>query len=186
MECTYSLTCAANVSDETLENCARLFSEHYGVWGKRSPYHGRRVRMTRKRLVEEYLFSEDCFVVTAHMDGELIGHILARRFPYERIHGQSRFFSGMYPDNANDIDRFILGTVVWITQLVVNSEFRGRRVATKLMQMAFNPESDVACGMVTSHPHAVRALERAFSMKVDPVVIMTSDVDKMLEESHVP
>jgi hypothetical protein len=55
----------------------------------------------------------------------------------------------------------VQGTVSWITQLVVHSEYRQRGVAKKLCRMAWAVDHYYAAGLVTSHPYAVRAMERA-------------------------
>jgi Acetyltransferase (GNAT) family len=184
MDCTYALVHAMNVTNDTIAECAKNFSQHYGVWGNVSPYKGEPVKLTQQRLRNEYLFSEDAFIITAKIGDRLVGHILACRFVYESLHGTSKLLNKIsnYYSNTNNS----IGTVIWITQLVVHTEFRNKRIATRLIQLAFNPERDVVCGLVSSHPHAVRAFERATNMKVDPVVIATCDVKSLLEKSRVP
>ncbi|GJQ81194.1 hypothetical protein Trydic_g23363 [Trypoxylus dichotomus] len=56
-----------------------------------------------------------------------------------------------------------LGNVCWITQLVVCREFRRKGIATKLIKVAFDSDYFPVCGLVTSHPYTIRALEKATS-----------------------
>lgn len=54
------------------------------------------------------------------------------------------------------------GAVSWITQLVVSVNYRSHGIAGRLCRLGWaSCKNDFACGLVTSHPHAVRALERA-------------------------
>jgi hypothetical protein len=69
------------------------------------------------------------------LEGILVGYAYQCRFPFHAGFGS------------------------WITQLVVHSEFRHRGIAKKLISMAWD-EKCVAWGIVTSHPFAVRALEK--------------------------
>ena len=78
----------------------------------------------------------------ASIGDEIIGHAFATTFNYPNY-----------------------GNVTWITQLVVSSSYRRNGIATRLCRLAWATKEpsaeDFACGLVTSHPHAVRALERA-------------------------
>lgn len=60
--------------------------------------------------------------------------------------------------------------VVWITQLVVHSDHRGKQIAQTLLHSALGTECDCA-GLVSSHPHAVLALEKAMGAKCCPIMI---------------
>lgn len=132
---------ASRVTNEQLEQCATLFSCQYGVWASSAPpptRPGARVRTTAARLKEEHLFDDQCWLLLASLDNTTIGHACVRRY--------------MIPDK---------GLVSWVTQLVVDAEYRSCGVAKKLCRMAWAVERFFAAGLVTSHPHAVRALERA-------------------------
>jgi hypothetical protein len=63
------------------------------------------------------------------------------------------------------------GAVSWITQLVVHSDFRSHGVASKLCQMAWDVSAVDGCGIVTSHPYAIRALEKATRRSCRPGMI---------------
>jgi len=130
-----------------LEECSALFSAHYGVWGARGPRPGKHVALTPARLREACLFDDQCGVVLCRANGSggmLLGHALFRRFTVDAIvHGAA-----------------LRGPGVWITQLVVAEGARGQRLAsTMLLQLC--TRDVVAMGLLSSHPHAVRALAHA-------------------------
>ena len=136
----FSVRGASAVSPGQLEACARLFSENYGVWGKGAPQKllGSRVRLSANKLMEQYLFDDSCCLATATtLDGNIVGHAFATKFCYEDV-----CFS-------------------WITQLVVASQFRNQGIASKLCQLSWDVDAVAGCGIVTSHPHAIKALEKA-------------------------
>ncbi|CAF1465783.1 unnamed protein product [Rotaria sp. Silwood1] len=141
------------LTDQILEKCSNLFNKNYGIWSDDAPVHsnnklqaGTPVKLGVKRLREMMLFNDACFLVTAEIRSfdtnqfELIGHAFCTWTKYDRLNGN----------------------VVWITQLVVSSSYRGQGVAGTLLSMAKNSIEDVvATGLDTSHPHAVIALRNA-------------------------
>lgn len=145
----YTRTPASDVSDMQLEACAQLFSNHYGVWGQGSGREpGSRVRLSAPRLKAQCLFNEACFLCTASVGGTLVGHAFVTNFPYNS------------------------SSVSWITQLCVHNDYRGRHIASQLCRMAWDVSSEFACGLASSHPYAVRALERATQRRCNPTMIM--------------
>jgi hypothetical protein len=107
------------------------------------------------------LFDESCSLTTATHGSTLVGHVLSAKFQYRE------------------------GTVSWITQLVVHSSYRSQGIASTLCRMAWDIQADFACGLVTSHPHAVRALERATQRRCDPAVIQ-QHAEGLIEASGIP
>ena len=104
--------------------------------------------MSAGALRTQLLFDEArCFLATAKtVDQTLVGHAFAVRFPYPPLGGGE--------------------VVCWVTQLVVDAAFRSRGVATGLCRALLKlpdpfDQPFFACGIASSHPHAVRALERA-------------------------
>lgn len=77
------------------------------------------------------------------------------------------------------------GKVSWITQLVVHSDYRHRGVAKKLCRMAWAVEQCYAVGLVTSHPYAVRALERATQRMCNRATIMPV-ARELLSHCNIP
>lgn len=141
---TYALQDREHLDHALVEECAQLFSNHYGVWSARAGAGraGQRVRFSSERFRRELLFSRACALVTARAeDGLLVGHAAFCRFAFD---GNKQ--------------------AVWITQLVVHSECRNRGVARTLLAAAYRT-GDAAVGLISSHPHAVRALERATNRK---------------------
>ncbi len=136
------------VTPEELQECAALFSANYGVWGARGARPGHRVALTPARLRAACLFDDQCGVVLCRAatgsGGALLGHALFRRFTADAaLRGAA-----------------LRGPAVWVTQLVVAEQARGQRLAsTMLLQLC--TRDVVAMGLLSSHPHAVRALAHA-------------------------
>ena len=136
-----------SISNAILSQCATLFGEHYGVWGANGYKPGERVKLGRHRLKSQWLFDKNCFVVLARKQtGELVGHAFVCRFLWGA------------------------GFASWITQLVVAANERRQGIASTLCNMAYHPH-DLASGLVSSHPFAVRALERARDRRCSPSLI---------------
>jgi hypothetical protein len=136
----YSVLPRSEIPDDQLLACSRLFNGHYGCWRTTL----KPVLLSAERLKHDYLFDGNCAVVLAHEGTQLVGHALFCRFDFEPLSE----------------------TVCWITQLVVDAGHRGNRIASSLLLKALHP-GDVVVALVTSHPHAVRALERAARQKCD-------------------
>jgi GNAT superfamily N-acetyltransferase len=157
------------VSAQVLQECAELFSDHYGVWGTNSVglHEGSRIRMSPGFLSRGFLFDASCLVATARMGCRLIGHACSRRVRLSGAAGEEE-------------------TVQLITQLVVHADHRRLGIATKLItaHAGHHPET-FACGIVSSNPYAVRALERALDRRCDPVGSLLRAGDLFLE-SRVP
>jgi hypothetical protein len=138
------------VSDADVADCAALFSTHYGVWSARGPRPGAPIALSPARLRAACLFDDACGVVL-HRDarsGALLGHAFFRRFDVAIAHGAAQ------------------GAAVWVTQLVVATSERGKRIATAMLLCLFSRDL-VAFGLLSSHPHAVRALEHAAALRCD-------------------
>jgi GNAT superfamily N-acetyltransferase len=127
------------VDDALVRACAELFSVNYGVWSAAAPpplTPGARVRYSPSRFRHELLFDGACWLVTAREDDQLVGHATYRRFEF-----------GGSP-------------AVWVTQLVVSATHRSRGWARRLLSACFTRDVAFVC-LVSSHPHAVNALQRA-------------------------
>jgi GNAT superfamily N-acetyltransferase len=94
--------------------------------------------MTVPRLRAHYLpEASEAVYATAVADSDtLIGNVFACRWSY-----QGR-------------------TVLWITQLVVRSDFRRKGVATRMLKSLVK-DGDEIFGVLSSHPAALKALSRA-------------------------
>lgn len=134
------------VTSQDLIDTAALFSAHYGVWGARGPRPGQRVSFTPDRLRDACLFDDKCGVVLCREGpgGALLGHALFRTFNV----------------NSTLLGKEPRGPGVWITQLVVHEAARGKRLASSML-LQLCTRDVVVMGLLSSHPHALRALERA-------------------------
>ncbi|KAI3655745.1 hypothetical protein MP638_003248 [Amoeboaphelidium occidentale] len=65
------------------------------------------------------------------------------------------------------------GYIMWITQLVVDAKYRGRRISSTLCNMACGSRLLFACGLVSSNPLAIRSFQRALGL---PILIDESTV----------
>ncbi|GAQ82553.1 hypothetical protein KFL_001150140 [Klebsormidium nitens] len=147
---------------DLLRACSELFTGHYGVWGESASRvgarPGARVAMRPGRLRDTCLFDEDtCSLVVAKEAGRLIGHAFVCTFP------------------AFPFDPPLEGTVVWVTQLVVHRDYRHRGIATELCRQALARAQILVTkppvtyfGLVSSHPYAVRSIERAGGVTCRP------------------
>lgn len=120
-----------------LEDCAHLFSQHYGTWGTSGRRPGEPVLITPGH-VRQLLDSDAAYIVCAYNESTLAGYAVILRF------------------NATDGRR-----VAWIAQLVVHPTYRRSRVATTLMFSAWQFSDFDVWGIVTANPFAIRALETA-------------------------
>jgi GNAT superfamily N-acetyltransferase len=166
---------AESINEDLLEKCAKLFSTNYGIWGEKGVKPGKPVTLSASRLKSQYLFNpRTCSVVTAmtYKSDELVGHAFVCRFPF--LDGNKSFWS--FSHRA--------GVAAWVTQLVVRKDMRSKGIATELFAKVWTKDN-IAWGLVTSHPHAVRALERATG-KVCVPQIMSKHAETLMKASEIP
>lgn len=129
--------------------CCDLYSSHYGVWSRDHPKHGQRVVMSRNRF--EDLFSDDGSILAcAYYEGQLVGYCTA-----------------VFTDTEITPTR-----IAWVSQLVVHTDFRHQRIATRLLFSVWQFSDCSAWGLVTSNPLAIRALEAATRRPVKRELVM--------------
>ena len=132
------------ITEEMIAAAASIFSENYGVWS-----NGKRVKMGASRLKAMLLPTSNAaehFYVRALTGDKLAGNVFACRWKHE---GRQ---------------------ICWITQLVVDKDFRGKGIATKLLQkLQEGHAEDRGFGLLSSHPAAVRAALRAFGRGLENV-----------------
>jgi 2-polyprenyl-3-methyl-5-hydroxy-6-metoxy-1,4-benzoquinol methylase/GNAT superfamily N-acetyltransferase len=138
-----------------LEECADLYSHHYGVWGKGSKNEGTNIRLSAKKLLE-WLPSDEADIYVARFHENLIGYAIAVR--------------------ANIYN---LGTISWVTQFVVHTDYRNLDIGTYLLRHIWGMSNDYAWGVVTSNPYAIRALEKATRRRSDPLEMIKKCNGKM-------
>ena len=141
---------SALVADADVADCAALFSSQYGSWSPRGPRPGAPISLSPARLRAACLFDDACGVVLRRdaRSGALIGHAFFRRFAV-----------ALQPGAAP-------GAAVWVTQLVVAASERGKRIATSML-LCLYARGLAAFGLLSAHPHAVRALEHAAAQRCD-------------------
>jgi len=151
-----------DIPDEILKGCSSLFNANYGVWGEKGHRPNKRVQMSVKLLKELCLSNGNCSLVVAKepISGIIRGHVFVCQFPWKD------------------------GEACWITQLVVAANARGNGLATQLVNTAIDPRA-LAWGLATSHPHAVRSLERATKTKCNPSLIGLY-ASSLVEASGIP
>lgn len=101
---TFVATSGDAVDDQLLSNCAKLFSENYGIWGNLAPPSlsstfpqnpdysepgvrpsvGKRVKMNAARLRSQCLsVPQNTVLVTCFKDSTLLGHAFATVWKYD-------------------------------------------------------------------------------------------------------
>lgn len=156
---------ALDVSSEILDACAALFSSDYGIWSQAGPRPGHNVELSARALRASLLFDPDTcrLAVAKTLAGEVIGQAFYCNFPYKPA-GQR---------------------VVWITQLVVKTEYRGQHIARKLLRSACGDHGLFACCLVSCNPIAVMALCSAVGS--DPNLVATAvHIGRIVKASGVP
>ena len=142
--------CFARADSGLLEECAALYSNHYGVWSAQTPPPGRpgtRVRLSAARL-KQWFDSDDSRIALARSGFDLVGYAIAVQIKAPRC-----------------------GIVSWVTQLVVHEAHRQQNVGKTLLFSIWGMSNHFAWGLVTASPYAVRALEKATRRRCLPARI---------------
>jgi len=98
---------------------------------------GSRVRLSKERLRNEYLPPGISSYVRVSVNGHLAGNAFACRWTVDG------------------------NTVCWVTQLVVDYDYRERGLAAALLN-EIKEDGDYAYGVMSSHPAACLAAAKAF------------------------
>lgn len=135
----------SDVPETLLQECSDLFGQHYGTWsvtaGNRA---GKSIHQSPTRI-RELLQSKNARLATARKGEKLVAYAAA-----------------VQPNLLG------VGTISWVTQLVVHSDFRQQHIAKKLLHSIWGVSDHFAWGLVTANPYAVRALEKATRRRVIP------------------
>lgn len=140
----------ARADSSLLDECAALYSSHYGVWSAEAPRPNlplTRVRLSAKRL-RQWFASDDSRIALARAGSDLVGYAIAIQIKAPRC-----------------------GIVSWVTQLVVDEAYRQQDVGKTLLFSIWGMSDHFAWGLVTASPYAVRALEKATRRRCLPVRI---------------
>lgn len=149
--------------DRVLEECAELYSEHYGTWGTGADRPNAKIRLSAARL-RAWLSSPDSNIALARVDGRLVGYAMAIKTKVPKY-----------------------GVVSWVTQLVVHEHFRKLNIAKTLLFTTWGFSDHFSWGLLTANPYAVRALEKATRRRCTPARIK-KNATKLLRigAAHVP
>lgn len=137
-ELTYRNDSVQILSQEELSECARLFSENYGLYRAESPIRpGQQIKMSETYYKKNYC-RDDYYVARAFYKDTLIGQAF-----YVRISVEG--------------DRYI----TWVVQLVVDKDYRGNHIGSTLLNSIWCFSDDIAWGLATANPCTIKALEAA-------------------------
>ena len=105
--------------------------------------------MTGQQLLDGYLAGEHSGLIVATVADQLVGHSFFVRTSINwSEHPTIDDYNHQHTEPAD---------VSWITQLVVDSNCRHKKIAQTLIYHSM--AKTIGCGLITSHPFAVRALE---------------------------
>lgn len=140
-----------DMTDDEIQQCAKLFSQNYGVWGK--AFHdpdkiGKHILLPSKRLKEMFVDKPDRYVALIYDNNEIIG----QAFYLRRKITKFKQYKNKY--------------ITWVLQLVVKKEYRGHKFGSKLLHAIWGLSDNFAWGIYTSNPRTVKALENATLRKV--------------------
>lgn len=162
MNVKYKNIVCSKMSEKEIEETSRLFSENYGTWSLAcgDDRANQPIKFTKKMIRSCFVEKEDCNVVLAYYDNELVGHIF-----YVKRKGRGFDY------------------VIWVLQLVVKKEYRGNRIGSKMMQSIWKLSNSFACGLYTSNPMTIKTLEKATLRKVN-VKMIDKNIEKLKSISY--
>lgn len=142
---TYRNIECKKMTEEDIENTSKLFSENYGIWSVKSEINpGKRVTLKPTRIRKEFVDKPDRYVSMVFCNNKLVGHAFYMRRTVQKSK-----------------------KITWILQLVVDKNHRGNNIGTKLLHSIFGLSDSFACGLYTSNPMTVKALENATFRHID-------------------
>ncbi len=133
-----------------IEEMAFLYSNHYGVWGSSHEKKGEQISLSPSRL-RLWVQSSNSYIATARVSNELVGYAIAVKAFKNKSEKKN--------------------TISWITQLVVNEDYRQNGIGKELLFSFWGFSTNYAWGIMSSNPYAIRALEKATYRRVLPRII---------------
>ncbi len=132
-----------NLTKDEITQSSQLFSNHYGFYSKFSPKRpGKRIRLG-EGFYRKFKNHKNCYVAFAKYQ--------------EQIIGQAYYIKKHISD----------GIGVWVTQLVVHSDYRQIGIAKTLLHSIWGFSDYAAWGLATSNPLTIKALESVTFRKVN-------------------
>jgi len=149
----------SDASEELLDECAQLFSSHYGTWSLTHKKAGQRITLKGPAL-HDFLPGESSWIATAREEKRLVGYALVVLTDYGP------------------------GPITWVTQLVVHEAYQNMLVGSTLLMSIWGFSEHFAWGLVSANPYAVRALEKATRRRCDyrRMQISRSAIEGVLEK----
>lgn len=141
----------SNLIDEMSE----LYSAHYGLWGKTSKNHGKRISLSAS-YIKQWTKDENAYIATARDKDKLIGYAIAIK-SYKNKSEKKNLIS-------------------WVTQLVVHQEYRQHGIGKELLFSFWGFSNYYAWGVMSSNPYAIRALEKATYRRINPSIIKNKEI----------
>lgn len=132
----------SSITNEEFEMACDLYSNHYGFWNQNGPHPGQKIRMDRK-IYREMMLNDDAFVSFAFLGKSIIGQAF---FIAKEIEKEKR--------------------CSWVTQLVVNTEYRENEIGKRLLFSVWGFSNDHMWGLATTSPMTIKTLESATLRKV--------------------
>ncbi|KAL2359841.1 hypothetical protein RJZ56_007310 [Blastomyces dermatitidis] len=152
------------VTDAMLDEAAELFNKNYGIWGNNSHNPGKPVKLSASRLRKQYLpDTATTTYVKVTVNENLAGNAFACRWKH----------SGK--------------NICWITQLVVDRNYRERGLASALLRL-IRLDTDDMYGIMSSHPAACMAAASSYGMGIEKVSLslIKGNAKAIMETSPIP
>lgn len=161
-EFTYITKRCIDLTPEELSQCSELFSQNYGKYsGKGDKQKGQQIKMGPKLYQSMYGSNPHMFVSLCYENKTLLG--------------QAFFLRKEIPNK---------GICTWVTQLVVHSQYRNRKIGSRLLHSAWGFSNYYAWGLATANAITIKTLESATWRKVEPSSIAQNldVIENILEE----
>lgn len=135
-----------------LNECAKLYSEHYGIWSFNNPtlpLRGKNIKLSSRKLAEWLNNNSSYLYIAQNENKEIIGYAIA----FNAIPEKKKI------------------KIAWVSQLVVHKNYRNSDVAKNLLYSIWGESKNYAWGIISANPYAVRALEKATRRRCRPICI---------------
>lgn len=162
MEYNYITRSCTDLSDSIWEQCSILFSEHYGKYsGEGREKKGQRIKMGISMYKRFYGNNPNMYVSLCYKGETLLGHAFFLRKEIE--------------------DK---GWCSWVTQLVVNSQYRKRNIGSRLLQSAWGFSDYYAWGLATANAITLKTLESVTwrEIQIEDMAKNMDVLEKLMDE----
>ena len=143
------------LNKDLIDEMSKLYSSHYGLWGKTSRNYGKRISLSIS-YIRKWITNENTYIATARYKLKLVGYAIAIQ-SYK---------------NKNEKKN----AISWITQLVVHQNYRQHGIGKELLFSFWGFSTHYAWGIMSSNPYAIRALEKATYRRVQPSIIKSKEI----------